>query len=88
MPDAFFGQAIQRPPAGSRRSRAAGSPRASSLSFRANRTITSYGPRPSGCGVTPGGSSPRVSAKSAGAFTSARRAAGLMPSFFGSGVPE
>ena len=38
--------------------------------------------------VTASGSSPSVASKSSGASISASRAPGLMPSFFGSGVPE
>jgi hypothetical protein len=80
--DARFGHAIHSPAALSIRARSAGIASASSFRLTWNARIMSASPSAS---TTPSGRS--ASANPSGASTSSSRLPGLMPSFFGSGVP-
>ena len=73
-PEARFGQAIQRPPAGSRAPASAANRRRRSRALSVKLTITSRGPRARVRSRTPSGSSPRVASKPSGARSTATRA--------------
>ena len=80
-PDAFFGQATQSPPESRSERRSRGKERESSAAVRVNSTITSASPRARG-------TTPRVAANPRGPPAMRTRAPSLIPSFWGSGVPE
>ena len=85
-----LGQAIQSPPERSRRRARGAKRRSSSACFRVKNRITSkvWRARRPSWSVTPAGSFPSARRRPGGAPTSATRWSGLIPSFFGSGVPE
>jgi len=87
-PELFLGQATHSAPAGSSAAESRSNRHRSSAAETVKNTITSSGPRALDLTSTLSGSSPSVSSKRSGAPTSARRDSGLMPSFFGRGVPE
>jgi hypothetical protein len=86
-PEARLGHAIHSPPAGSSASRNGLNRGATAARSSKKATITSNGPRTLRRTRTPSGSAPRVTSNPSGALIRPSRAPGLIPSFFGSGVP-